>query len=71
MTVKELRDILDQYVQNNPEKSDRKIEIYLQNCTIGGCAGSEIIGFYEGFDWDAGRIFLHTKDRIIKLPKKS
>ena len=35
MTVKELRDILDQYVQNNPEKSDYRIEIYLQNCTIG------------------------------------
>ena len=70
MTVKELRDILDQYVQRNPEKSDRKIEIYLQNYTIGEAAGSEIIGFYEGFDWDTGRIFLHAKDRIIKLPKK-
>ena len=71
MTVKELRDTLDQYVQNNPGKSDYRIEIYLQNYTIGGRAGSEIIGFYEGFDWDVGRIFLHAKDRIIKLPKKS
>jgi hypothetical protein len=58
MTKKELIEQLSRL------KDDDKVVILLKQPSVGSHAAAEIEKVSQGFDWDNGRIFLHTKEPV-------
>lgn len=70
MTIKELRDHLDYYIQMNPRYEDLHAVIPYQSYhRIGGNPRVEIESVHKGFDWDAGNVFLYPEKELIPMPK--
>lgn len=67
MTIKELKNKIDDFLTAYPDKAGKPVEIILSDSSIGFSKGSEVIAFGEGIDWDSGRIFIIPKDQLITM----
>ena len=66
MTVKELYDILGQFVNNI---GDQEVVISTDDFSIGPSSCSYIHAVGEGFDWDKGKFFIFAEDKLLKGEK--
>jgi hypothetical protein len=58
--------------QNVLEKSgDGEVAVIVDNPSMGPHARTEVTGVSAGFDWDAGRVFIGTKDPVLALPSEN
>lgn len=67
MKVKEVRDLLNKYVEHQPNLDEYDLSIVLSEPSIGGraSASASVTSISAGFDWDSGKMFLHTKERLV------
>lgn len=63
MTVKELYDILGQFVDNI---GDQEVVISTDDFSLGPSSCSYVHAVGEGFDWDKGKFFIFGKDKLFK-----
>lgn len=66
MKVKEVRDLLNKYVEQQPNLDEFDLAVVLSEPSIGGRASVSVTSISAGFDWDSGKMFLHTKERLVK-----
>jgi len=66
MKSKEFYNILGEILKNNPNLNDVSIEVKTSDPAIGPVSAVKCAGVYPGFDWDDGRILIHSNERIWK-----
>jgi hypothetical protein len=64
MTLIELKRLVDSLLENKHENLD--VVVSTEDSSIGPSACSEVVGMFEGFDWESGRLNIVCKDRLIK-----
>lgn len=62
----EFYNVLGSILESNPELKNKTLEIKVNDPAIGPVAAVSCDGVYPGFDWDAGRIIIYSKERIWK-----
>ena len=58
MTIKELYNQLNHYVETQPEIADWEVKVILDHPSIGGLPSVGIRYAYPGFDWDRGKFLM-------------
>lgn len=66
MKSKELYYALGEYLKANPSLEDIEIEIVTSDPSIGPVSAVTCAAIYPGFDWDAGRLLIDTKEGVWK-----
>ena len=69
MKLNELKKLIDFYVGRNKDNQDKEVVIELDQVSVGFSASSQVKQFYEGIDWDSGKFFISTKDKLIMKNK--
>lgn len=69
MKLKELKQSIDFYVSRNKDNQDKEVVVELDQVSVGFSASSQVVQFYEGIDWDSGKFFIGTKDKLIMKNK--
>lgn len=65
MTVKELTELL---ISLGPEEQESKVCV--SACGGIGATGVPVSGITLGFDWDNGKVILHTYKPLQRMPEK-
>lgn len=69
MKLNELKKLIDFYVNRNKDNAEKDVVVQLDQASIGFTASSNITQFSEGIDWDSGKFFIGTKDKLIMKNK--
>lgn len=69
LTVAEVYQALTDMILKEPSIIDKPLEIPVQSSSLGGTSAIGISAISRGFDWDIGRVFLHTTKPIIEKTK--
>lgn len=69
MKLKELKQLIDFYVSRNKDNQDKEVVVELDQVSVGFSASSQVVQFYEGIDWDSGKFFISTKNKLIMKNK--
>lgn len=64
MKLSQLREILNE--KHFDENLDWEVVVLLDQSSFGASASSIVKYVSEGFDYDRGKIILHTEDKLVK-----
>lgn len=69
MELKSFAEKINLYAVLDKEHDNTCVVVPIDEVSIGGQSCVEVDMVYGGFDWDAGKIFLSTKEPLIKAYK--
>ena len=69
MKLKELKQSIDFYISRNQNNEEKEVVVSLDQVSVGFSASSQVEQFHEGIDWDSGKFFIGTKDKLIMKNK--
>ena len=69
MKLKELKQSIDFYISRNQNNEEKEVVVSLDQVSVGFSASSQVEQFHEGIDWDSGKFFISTKDKLIMKNK--
>lgn len=70
MKLKELIDVLNNYDSHTAQYRDLEVVVAIHSPSVGPSASVDVTGCHVGIDWDNGKLFLTTKDPIVKKTNK-
>jgi len=66
MILGELKERIDFYLRNHPERIDHEVVIKLNESNFGPIASTQVESISPGIDWDKDTFIIFTKDEIVK-----
>ena len=72
MKLKELKQIIDEILLEDPSKVEAVVAIpVIEKDHLGGRAYVNVISIGLGYDWESGRLNLETEYRLVRELKRS
>lgn len=69
MKLKELKQSIDFYISRNQNNEEKEVVVSLDQVSVGFSEFSQVVQFHEGIDWDSGKFFISTKNKLIMKNK--
>lgn len=64
MKLSELKVLIDRWIERDP---DAELHIKVFRESVGQTATVKVKGFYQGFDWDQGRILIYPETDLREI----
>jgi len=68
MTVKELRDKLNEMAKYFPRHDDDEVRVVVRKNTMGGVPTVKVKRAHSGIDWNKGQFLIWTEKDLIEKP---